>query len=187
MEFFTLHRLPGVARACLFSITRVVGRRGTGSMARRGPRAGAGQRVPRRARDGARSARSTRAALPAGGGCWQSRSWPPRPGCAVTPGSPPGPGRRQKISWRFWGIRFRRPSEKTFRAVLSRVDPADLDARLGAYFTALATAQPGCGALVPVALDGKTLRGAQGLRPPTSCRSLPIVPAWCWASSRSPK
>lgn len=63
--------------------------------------------------------------------------------------------------WAQWGIRFRRPSEKTFRAVLSRVDPADLDARLGAYFTALATAQPGCGALVAVALDGTTLRGAR--------------------------
>jgi predicted transposase YbfD/YdcC len=59
------------------------------------------------------------------------------------------------------GIRFRRPSEKTFRMVLSRLDPTDLDARLGAYFTALATAQPGSGALVPVALDGKTLRGAR--------------------------
>jgi hypothetical protein len=33
------------------------------------------------------------------------------------------------------GIRFRRPSEKTFRRALSRLDPADLDRRLGAYFT----------------------------------------------------
>jgi hypothetical protein len=32
------------------------------------------------------------------------------------------------------GIRFRRPSEKTCRTVLSRLDAADLDARLGAYF-----------------------------------------------------
>ena len=37
------------------------------------------------------------------------------------------------------GIRFRRPSEKTFRAVLARVDPDDLNRRLGAYFTAHAT------------------------------------------------
>ncbi|EUA85136.1 DDE_Tnp_1-associated family protein [Mycobacterium ulcerans str. Harvey] len=28
------------------------------------------------------------------------------------------------------GVRFRRPSEKTFRAVLSRLDPADLNARM---------------------------------------------------------
>ncbi|EUA88756.1 DDE_Tnp_1-associated family protein [Mycobacterium ulcerans str. Harvey] len=34
------------------------------------------------------------------------------------------------------GLRFRRPSEKTFRAVLSRLDPADLNARMGSYFTA---------------------------------------------------
>jgi hypothetical protein len=33
------------------------------------------------------------------------------------------------------GIRYRTPSEKTFRAVLSRVDPDDLNRRLGAYFT----------------------------------------------------
>jgi predicted transposase YbfD/YdcC len=56
------------------------------------------------------------------------------------------------------GIRFRRPSEKTFRSVLSRLDPADLDRRLGAYFTALAAAETG---LLAVAVDGKTLRGAR--------------------------
>ena len=56
------------------------------------------------------------------------------------------------------GIRFRRPSEKTFRSVLSRLDPADLDRRLGAYFTAMATEQTG---LLAVAVDGKTLRGAR--------------------------
>jgi predicted transposase YbfD/YdcC len=60
------------------------------------------------------------------------------------------------------GVRFRRPSEKTFRSVLSRVDPADLDARLGAYFTAVAAAAPGAaGEPLAVALDGKTLRGAR--------------------------
>ena len=52
----------------------------------------------------------------------------------------------------------RRPSEKTFRSVLSRLDPADLDRRLGAYFTALAAAETG---LLAVAVDGKTLRGAR--------------------------
>ena len=56
------------------------------------------------------------------------------------------------------GIRFRRPSEKTLRWVLSRLDPADLDRRLGAYFTALAAAETG---LLAVAVDGKTLRGAR--------------------------
>ncbi len=60
------------------------------------------------------------------------------------------------------GIRMRRPSEKTFRTVLSRLDPADLDRRLGVYFTALATAQTTVGGgLLAVALDGKTLRGAR--------------------------
>jgi predicted transposase YbfD/YdcC len=57
------------------------------------------------------------------------------------------------------GIRYRRPSEKTFRAVFSRVDPGELNHRLGAYFTAYAT-QLDPAALVPIALDGKTLRGA---------------------------
>lgn len=57
------------------------------------------------------------------------------------------------------GIRYRRPSEKTFRAVFSRLDAADLNRRLGAYFTAHAIrCDPA--ALVPIALDGKTLRGA---------------------------
>jgi predicted transposase YbfD/YdcC len=56
------------------------------------------------------------------------------------------------------GIRFRRPSEKTFRSVLARLDPADLDRRLGTYFTALAAAETG---LLAVAVDGKTLRGAR--------------------------
>lgn len=60
------------------------------------------------------------------------------------------------------GIRYRRPSEKTFRTVLSRLDAADLDRRLGAYFTALAAAQSVADdALLVVALDGKTLRGAR--------------------------
>jgi predicted transposase YbfD/YdcC len=57
------------------------------------------------------------------------------------------------------GIRYRRPSEKTFRAVFSRVDPDDLNRRLGAYFTAHATRLDPAG-LVPIALDGKTMRGA---------------------------
>ena len=60
------------------------------------------------------------------------------------------------------GIRFRRPTEKTFRAVFQRLDPADLDDRLGAYFTALAATEAAAeGRLLAVAVDGKTLRGAR--------------------------
>lgn len=66
------------------------------------------------------------------------------------------------------GVRFRRPSEKTFRSLLTRLDAADLDRRLGAYFTALAASQAteateaaATGGLLAVALDGKTLRGAR--------------------------
>lgn len=63
------------------------------------------------------------------------------------------------------GVRFRRPSEKTFRTVFARLDAADLDCRLGAYFTRLvaaqAAAQIAADGLLPVAVDGKTLRGAR--------------------------
>jgi predicted transposase YbfD/YdcC len=60
------------------------------------------------------------------------------------------------------GIRLRRPSEKTFRRVLSQLDPADLDRRLGAYFTTVAAAHTAAGGgLLAVALDGKTLRAAR--------------------------
>jgi predicted transposase YbfD/YdcC len=59
------------------------------------------------------------------------------------------------------GIRLRRPSEKTFRRVLSQLDPADLDRRLGAYFTTVTAAHTSAGGLLAVALDGKTLRAAR--------------------------
>ena len=60
------------------------------------------------------------------------------------------------------GVRFRRPSEKTFRSVLSCLDAADLDRRLGAYFMALAAEQAAAaGEPLAVALDGKSLRGAR--------------------------
>jgi predicted transposase YbfD/YdcC len=59
------------------------------------------------------------------------------------------------------GVRFRRPSEKTFRSLLTRLDAAELDRRLGAYFTALAAAQASADAPLAVALDGKTIRGAR--------------------------
>ena len=60
------------------------------------------------------------------------------------------------------GVRYRRPSEKTFRSLLSRLDAAGLDSRLGAYFTAVAAARSAAeGGLLPVALDGKTVRGAR--------------------------
>lgn len=50
-----------------------------------------------------------------------------------------------------------RPSDKTFRRVLGLIDPADLDRRLGGYFTAVALAATDT-PLVAVAIDGKTLR-----------------------------
>jgi predicted transposase YbfD/YdcC len=53
-----------------------------------------------------------------------------------------------------------RPSDKTFRRVLALIDPADLDRRLGAYFTTMALAASDS-PLVAVALDGKTLRLAR--------------------------
>jgi predicted transposase YbfD/YdcC len=59
-------------------------------------------------------------------------------------------------------IRSGRPSEKTFRSVLARLDPTDLDRRLGGYFTGLAAAQAAAeSGLLAVAVDGKTLRGAR--------------------------
>jgi predicted transposase YbfD/YdcC len=53
-----------------------------------------------------------------------------------------------------------RPSEKTFRSLFAKLDAADLDQRLGAYFSAL-TSEAATGGPVAVALDGKTLRGAR--------------------------
>ena len=79
-----------------------------------------------------------------------------------TPGSRPGRLPRRIEVLAQLGIRFRRPTEKTFRAVFQRLDPADLDRRLGAYFTALAATEAAAeGGLLAVALDGKTLRGAR--------------------------
>jgi predicted transposase YbfD/YdcC len=58
------------------------------------------------------------------------------------------------------GIRVRRPSEKTLRTLIARLDAADLDRRLGDYFAAVA-AVADSGGLMAVALDGKTVRGAR--------------------------
>jgi predicted transposase YbfD/YdcC len=58
------------------------------------------------------------------------------------------------------GIRLRRPSEKTLRTIVARLDAAELDRLLGAYFASIAVAAAG-GGLVAVALDGKTVRGAR--------------------------
>lgn len=58
------------------------------------------------------------------------------------------------------GIRFRRPSEKTFRSLLARLDPADLDRRIGAWFATIATAGTEPNHPLVVAADGKTLRSA---------------------------
>jgi predicted transposase YbfD/YdcC len=61
------------------------------------------------------------------------------------------------------GTGLRRPSEKTFRSVLARLDAADLDRRLGEYFmiAAAASVNVEAGELLAVALDGKTVRGAR--------------------------
>lgn len=54
-----------------------------------------------------------------------------------------------------------RPSDKTFRRVFALIDPAELDRRLGGYFTALAVTAATDGELIAVAIDGKTLRLAK--------------------------
>ena len=66
------------------------------------------------------------------------------------------------------GIRFRRPSEKTFRSALQRLDPADLDRQLGAYFTARPQRRPpspGCSRW-PWTGRHCAARGAPALPPP---------------------
>ncbi|MGQ4614749.1 transposase family protein [Nocardia sp. R7R-8] len=50
-----------------------------------------------------------------------------------------------------------RPSDKTFRRVLGLIDPADLDRRLGGYFTTVTVAATDT-TLLAVVIDGKTLR-----------------------------
>ena len=87
------------------------------------------------------------------------------------------------------GIRFRRPSEKTFRAVFSRVDPDDLNRRLGAYFTAHATRLDPAG-LAPIAPRrqdpaGRTAR--EGHRHPPGVGVRPPCPAGAGPASRSPR
>ena len=78
MKFSVLDRSRGVARACPFSITRVVDCRGVGPMARRG--------TASRCCDRSSSTCSLRCPTPATRavagirwmGCWRSRSWRPR-------------------------------------------------------------------------------------------------------------
>jgi hypothetical protein len=162
-EVLTLDRREGVARACPCSITRRVDRAGVGSLARRDRR---GCRYPL-AGLLAIAILATAAGMRgyAGFATW----------AATAP---------EDVLARL-GIRFRRPCEKTFRSVLSRIDPADLDRRLGTYFTAVATEEAG---LLAVAVDGKTLRGARGgwARPRRiCCRCSPTAPDSCSASSPS--
>jgi predicted transposase YbfD/YdcC len=59
------------------------------------------------------------------------------------------------------GIRVRRPSEKTLRTIMARLDAADLDQRLGDYFAGIAATVDTTTELMAVALDGKTVRGAR--------------------------
>ena len=161
MKFSVLDRSRGVARACPFSITRVVDCRGVGPMARRGPRRGAAIGVPRRARFGARPPRPARSPVSAG---WVAGDRDPgdRGGMGSYAGFATWAATAPIEVLAQLGIRFRRPTEKTFRAVFQRLDPADLDRRLGAYFTALAATEAAAeGSLLAVVLDGKTLRGAR--------------------------
>jgi hypothetical protein len=86
------------------------------------------------------------------------------------------------------GVRYRRPSEKTFRSLLSRLDAADLDRRLGAYFTAVAAARAaGEVGLLAVALTARrcAARGAAGDGQRTWWRCSPTVPGWSSDSSPS--
>jgi DDE_Tnp_1-associated len=128
-------------------------------MARRGPRRGAAIGVPRRARLGARDPRGRRY---------------PLDGLLAIAILAAAAGMRSYAGFATWaatapievlaqlGIRFRRPTKKAFRAVFQRPDPADLDRRLGAYFTPLVASEAAAeGRLLAVALGGKTLRGAR--------------------------
>lgn len=90
MKFFTLHRSPGVTRACWFSIARRINHAGIGPLALRGRRRGFALGVPGCAGVGARPTGSARAALSACRVAGDSQSWRPRPVCAGTPGAPHG-------------------------------------------------------------------------------------------------
>ena len=77
------------------------------------------------------------------------------------PGMPPGQRTAQLEVLARLGIRFRRPTEKTFRAVFARLDPADLyaaSARTSLRWPRGGEIQTG---LLAVAANGKTLRGAR--------------------------
>jgi hypothetical protein len=132
MELLTLHRLSGGARACRLSITRVLGRRGVGPLARRRPRAGAAQRVPRRAGLGGprdpRGRRYSLAALLAIAVLAVAAGMRGYAGFATWAHTAPEDVLAQL------GIRFRRPSEKTFRTVLSQVGPPKSFARCGRHY-----------------------------------------------------
>jgi hypothetical protein len=177
MEFprFAVHL--GVARACLFSITCGVGRRHVGPLACRGECRGDGYRFPRRAGVGARSAGSAWGAI--FGDCSAGDGGPGDRGrdARLRRVRDLGAHRPEEVLARL-GVRYRRPSEKTFRSLLSRLDAADLDRRLGAHFTAVAAARAaGEGGLLAVALDGKTVRGAAGDGQRTWWRCRPPCPA----------
>ena len=75
------------------------------------------------------------------------------------PGSPPGPEPRRRKCWRGWESDIADPAKRRSAQCSHGWIPADLNRRLGAYFTAHATRLDPAG-LVPIALDGKTLRGA---------------------------
>ncbi|EUA94135.1 transposase family protein [Mycobacterium ulcerans str. Harvey] len=79
-------------------------------------------------------------------------------------------------------------SEKTFRAVLSRLDPADLNARMGSYFTAhVASSDPSGWCRSRWTARCCVVLYAPKRQPRISCRCSPTVPDWCSVNSLSPR
>ena len=74
------------------------------------------------------------------------------------PDSPVGLPRHRLKRLPAWGFGSDGRARRRSGRCCHDLDPADLDRRLGAYFTALAAAETG---LLAVAVDGKTLRGAR--------------------------
>ena len=129
-------------------------------MARRGSRRGAAIGVPRRARGGARPAGSARSPVSAGRALLAIAILATAAGMRGYAGFATWARTAPEEVLAQLGIRFRRPSEKTFRAVFSRLDPGGSGPPAGRLLHRAATAADPAG-LLAVALDGKTLRGAR--------------------------
>ena len=185
MEFLTLHRSVEVARACRFSITRVLGCRGVGPLAR-GSRRSAALGTARRARRGALPPRSARSALPAGGVAGDrdpgGRSRDARlcrvcdlgehgaGGCVEPVGNPVPSTEREDVP----------------------IGPSAAGSR-GSGSPAVARTSPrgrSAGHPVRVARGGpgrEDIARRAALPPPIWCRCSPTTPGWCSASSPSPR